>query len=98
MSKDKDSQRVCVLHHCDKTTLIGQEDGTVRSVQPVLEGETIPPETEIVDFEDCGEPGFVNMKTICRTPGPAKVNSIRFKAGWDAIFAKPKPASSMDMN
>ena len=98
MSKDKDSRRVRVLHHCEKNALLATEDGSILVAEPMSEGTPLEPGTEIVDIEDCGEPGFANIRTICKVPGPAKVNSPQFKAGWDTIFSKPKQAIAEDVN
>ena len=88
MSEEKESERVALIHACEEHTVIGTEEGEVHVLSPLAEGKEVPPGSRLVNFEDRGEPGFVEMRTICRTPGPAKVNSRQYKSGWDNVFGK----------
>jgi hypothetical protein len=97
MSEDKDLQRVAILHACSEHTIVGEEDGTVRVLHPTTEGQAIPAGSRVVDFQDRGEPGFMDMRTLYRTPGPAKVNSRQYKSGWDAVFGK-RAVNSGELN
>lgn len=88
MSEEKDSRRVAILHACEHHAVVGEEDGTIRVLSAATEGSALPSGTHVVSFEDRDEPGFMNMKTLYRTPGPSKANSRQYRAGWDAIFGK----------
>jgi hypothetical protein len=91
---EKNPKKVLMLHECKYHTIIGEEDGTIKTMTPAQDGEPIPPDTEIVHFTEVPwEPNFRYMETIYRPEGPAKVSSPKYRRGWDQVFAKKqKPA------
>lgn len=88
MSDDADeTERVRVLHHCGTHKVIQDSKGKVRSLAPIVQGEPIPENTDIVQFTEVeGSPDYEDMTTVHRGSGPAKVNSRKYKSGWDNIF------------
>ncbi len=98
MSEDNDSRKVQVLHQCEHRIVIKEEDGSIRDVPVAEDGQALPPNTQVVELSDCGEPGYMTMRTLYRTSGPAKVNSRQYKSGWEAVFNKEKRIDPKDLN
>jgi hypothetical protein len=75
--------------------ILRNQDGVekLQMVAPVVDGE--PVSTELVYLTET-TPGEYDVETIYdpKTDGPAMVNSVNFRAGWDRIFSKEKQASN----
>jgi len=65
-----------------------RQEGELR---PLPEGRPLDPGAELVQIEDCDEPDAVRLTTLpLDHAGPSRASTRAYRAGYDAIFGKPK--------
>lgn len=89
--KDDEVERVHVLHHCDQHIVVGHKDGRASVLPTLTEGKPIPPDAELVTFEEIPDsPHERNMRRHRLGSGPSRAATPKYRAGWDSVFGQRK--------
>jgi hypothetical protein len=79
--------RPFVRHTADHEMMVGVS-------RIVEDGKPIPEGGTLLNLTALDDQGTYSVETMYESKGPAKVNSPRYKQGWDAIFGKTTVGSA----